>query len=107
VSTLEKSVASTPLAWERRNSTQVGPSRRGAGGSPWRRRTVATLPLETVTPSFFNSPTMCRYPQRGFFFARHTMRQMVSFGSGGRPGLWCVGPVSPDGRRCQRRIVRA
>ena len=60
VSTVKKSVAKMPLAWARRNSLQVGPERRGAGGRRWRRRTVATLVLETVTPSFFSSPTMRR-----------------------------------------------
>ena len=40
--------------------TSVGPWRRGAGGSPCRRRTVATLVLETGTPSFLSSPTMRR-----------------------------------------------
>jgi hypothetical protein len=53
VSTVKKSVARIPLAWARRNWLQVGPERRGAGGSRWRRRTVATLVLETMTPSFF------------------------------------------------------
>lgn len=27
-------------------------------GRPWRRRTLVTLPLETVIPNFFSSPAM-------------------------------------------------
>src|ERR1039458_5015144 len=37
-----------------------GPSRRGAGGRPCRRRTIATLVFDTVTPSFLSSPTIRR-----------------------------------------------
>jgi hypothetical protein len=55
---VEKSVATMPLAWAERNWAQVGPSRRGAGGRPWRRSTVPTLVFDTHTPSFFSSPTM-------------------------------------------------
>jgi hypothetical protein len=60
VSTVKKSVARMPLAWAFRNWLHVGPERRGAGESRWRRRMVATLALDTVTPSFFSSPTMRR-----------------------------------------------
>src|ERR1035437_2144096 len=65
LSTWKKSVATMPLAPSERNSLQVGPSRRGAGGSPWRRSTVATLVFDTVTPSLFSSPTMRRYAHGG------------------------------------------
>jgi hypothetical protein len=99
---VKKSVASTPLAWARRNSTQVGPSRRGAGGSLWRRRMLATLPFETVTPSSFSSPTMRRYPQRGFSLARRTMSSMSPLGAAvapdggvGKSRVW-VSPMPPD-----------
>jgi hypothetical protein len=43
VSTLKKSQAMTPPAWARRNSAQVGPVRRGAGGS-----TVAAIVAERL-----------------------------------------------------------
>ena len=56
----KKSVATMPLAWAERNSLQVGPSRRGAGPRLCRRRTVATLVFDTVTPSFLSSPTIRR-----------------------------------------------
>src|ERR1019366_9306699 len=83
VSTWKKSVATMPLAPSERNWVQVGPSRRGAGGSPWRRSTVATLVFDTVTPSFFSSPTMRRYPHRGFSRPRRKISSTVSLP---RPG---------------------
>jgi hypothetical protein len=60
VSTWKKSVATIPLAWTERNSLQVGPERRGAGGRLFRRRTVGTLVFDTATPSFLSSPTIRR-----------------------------------------------
>ena len=57
---VKKSVAKIPFAWARRNSDQLGPTRRGAGGSPLRRSTVATVVLETATPSLRSSPTIRR-----------------------------------------------
>ena len=45
MSTVKKSVATMPLAWARRNSVQVGPARRGAGGSRWRRKDVGDAGL--------------------------------------------------------------
>jgi hypothetical protein len=62
---VEEVGATMPLAPSERNWVQVGPSRRGADGSPWRRSTVATLVFDTQTPSFFSSPTMRRYPHGG------------------------------------------
>ena len=54
---VKKSVATMPLAWARRNSAQIGPARL-AGRRSLERRMFATLPFDTVTPSFFSSPTI-------------------------------------------------
>src|ERR1039458_10067683 len=78
-----------PFAWAERNWDQVGPIRRGAGGKPWRRRTEATLVFDTVTAIFLSSPTMRRYPHRGFSRARRQIRLTVSSGREGRPGPRC------------------
>jgi hypothetical protein len=51
VSTVKKSVANGPAAWARRNATQLGPPRRGAGPRPCRRRIARTEVAETTTPS--------------------------------------------------------
>src|ERR1039458_2708426 len=72
-----------PLAWAERNWVQVGPSRRGAGGRPWRRSTVATLVFDTQTPSFFSSPMMRRYPHRGVSGPAAMDANAAGEGSGG------------------------
>src|ERR1035437_2843470 len=77
------------LAWAERNWVHVGPSRRGAGGRPGRHSTVATLVIDTQTPSLFSSPTMRRYPHRGFSRPRRQIRSTVSLARPGRPGRRC------------------
>src|SRR5664279_534697 len=72
---------------------ELGPgwvSRRGAGGRPWRRSTFATLVFDTQTPSFFSSPTMRRYPHRGFSHPRRQINSTVSLARAGRPGRRCA-----------------
>jgi len=49
VSTVKKSVCEDACRLGTRNSVQLGPSRRGAGPTPWRERTLRTLVAETVT----------------------------------------------------------
>jgi len=56
VSTVKKSHASTPAAWERRNSPQDGPPRLGAGPKPLRRRMLRTEVADTFVPSLAHSP---------------------------------------------------
>ena len=58
VSTVKKSQASTPDAWVRKNSIQVGPPRRGVGRRWWRRKTLRTEDTQTPTPTFAHSPAM-------------------------------------------------
>jgi hypothetical protein len=60
VSTVKKSHASTPAAWERRNSAQVGPPRLGAGTKPCRRRMLRTEVADTFIPSLAHSPQIRR-----------------------------------------------
>jgi hypothetical protein len=56
VSTVKKSQASIVVAWDRRNSAQVGPDRRGAGSIPCRRRTAHTLEGARSMPMVASSP---------------------------------------------------
>jgi len=39
---------------------KLGPARLGAGRRPLARTTLATLPFDTLTPSFFSAPTIRR-----------------------------------------------
>jgi hypothetical protein len=55
-----------PLMWP-----MLGPPRRGAGPSRYRRRIRRTEVADTATPSWRHSPTILTYPQPGLF-----------------PGLW-------------------
>ena len=48
---MKKSSARIPCAWDRRNSAQPGPSRRGAGSIPSRLRISHTVDGATVMPS--------------------------------------------------------
>jgi len=50
----KKSQAMMPAACWVRNSLQEGPSRRGAGGKPWRRSTAQMPVAEMQTPSFLS-----------------------------------------------------
>jgi hypothetical protein len=43
--------------------------RRGAGPTPERRRSIATLVADTRIPSFPSSPLILMYPHRGFSLA--------------------------------------
>src|SRR5712671_3722435 len=61
VSTVKKSHARTPAAWERRNWVQLEPLRLGAGPRPWRRRMLRTEVADTFVPSLAHSPQIRRY----------------------------------------------
>src|ERR1700730_18509856 len=84
VSTVKKSHASTPAAWERRNWVQLGPLRLGAGPKPCRRRMLRTEVADTFVPSLAHSPQIRRYPQREFSRAS---RSTSSTSAGSRP-VW-------------------
>jgi hypothetical protein len=60
VSTVKKSTARIPRAWDLRNSLQDRPLRRGAGPRPQRRRIVRIAVADTQTPSFRSSPRILR-----------------------------------------------
>jgi len=60
VSTVKKSHAKTPAAWERRNSVQLGPLRLGAGPKSWRRRMLRTDVADTLIPTLAHSPQIRR-----------------------------------------------
>jgi hypothetical protein len=59
---VKKSSARIPCAWDRRNSAQPGPSRRGAGLMPAFLRICQTVDGATVMPSPASSPWIRRYP---------------------------------------------
>src|SRR5919106_2768991 len=98
VSTVKKSQATMPLAWAERNWRQVGPSRRGAGPRPARRRIVRIVVAETMTPKPRSSPLIRTHPQRGFSLAMRRFRDLVSESMGG--ASLCtpmfVGPLAPN-----------
>jgi hypothetical protein len=58
VSAVKKSHSSTAPAWAPRKARQDQPARRGAGGTPLRRRVVWIAVAETSWPSLRNSPQM-------------------------------------------------
>ena len=57
---VKKSSAGIPWAWDRRNSAQPGPSRRGAGSIPAPLRICQTVDGATVMPSVASSPWILR-----------------------------------------------
>ena len=63
---LKKSHARIAWAWERRNSDQVGPDRRGAGSIPAVLGISHAVDAATFTPRPASSPWILRYPQSGF-----------------------------------------
>ena len=63
---VKRSSARIPCAWDRRNSGQPGPSRRGAGLIPALLRIFQTVDGATVMPSPASSPWMRRYPHDSF-----------------------------------------
>jgi hypothetical protein len=86
VSTWEKSQASRPSAWVRRNARQEVSRARGAGRgflARMIRRTVAAL---TCWPGRVSSPCTRRYPQAGFSRASRSTRSWLSWLVLGRPG---------------------
>jgi hypothetical protein len=86
VSTVNKSHATIPSAWARRNCVQVGPVRRGAGPRPCRRSSVLIVVAPTRIPSLRNSPQILTQPQRGFSLAIRSTSATTSESIGGRPG---------------------
>src|SRR5438034_8692224 len=48
--------------------------------------TLRTVVAETATPTPFSSPTILRYPQRGFSLANRRIKAPTDESSGGRPG---------------------
>jgi len=107
VSTVRKSHAIVPTACPRRNSVQLGPSRRGAGPSRRVRKMERTEVAETVTPSLRHSPTIRTYPQRGFSLASRTTSSTTSSGRQRRSRRPARGYVQRrrTSSRCQRSSV--
>ena len=95
-----------PSAWERMNSDQVGPSRRGAGWIPARRRIVLIVVAPTLWPSPCSSPFILQTPQRGLSFAIEVIKATSSGARGGRPVFSCLKVhLRLTSSRCQRRRV--
>jgi hypothetical protein len=79
-------LARTLAACARRNTGQVSPARRGAGGMPWRRSVIRIAVAGTSWPGLRSSPSRRTYPHRRFSRARRTISACSSAASGGRPG---------------------
>ena len=106
-STVKKSRASIPCACERRNSRQVGPSRRGAGPSPFARSSVRILVAETLMPSLASSPRILMQPHRGFSRPIRRMSCRTASGIAGLPPAELRRKVHfrRTSSRCHRRSV--
>jgi hypothetical protein len=95
----EQSSARIPCAWDRRNSAQPGPSRRGAGSIPAPLRICQTVAGATAMPSPASSPWIRRQPRDWFSPAgRRTIDRTVRC-TGGRPERPC------DTRARRRRTI--
>src|SRR5258708_8364667 len=65
-SAVKKSSTRIPCAWDRRNSAQLGPPRRGARLIPALLRIRQTVDGAIVMPSPASSPWIRRYPHHSF-----------------------------------------
>jgi hypothetical protein len=74
-----------PCAWDRRNTAQPGPSRRGAGSMPAFLRICQTVDGATVMPSPASSPWMRRYPHDSFSRASRSTTDPTLRCVAGRP----------------------
>jgi hypothetical protein len=86
VSTVKKSHATIPAAWEHKNVVHDSDVRVGAGSIPAVLRIAHTVDAAMVTPSRASSPWMRRYPHVGFSRARRMIVRRVSTAVEGRPG---------------------
>ena len=93
VSTVKKSNARIAWACDLRNSVQVGPARRGAGPSPFVRRSVRIVVAETRIPSLRSSPRIRRHPHRGF--SSHPQDELSNLIGDRRPAAGRRAPVGP------------
>ncbi len=85
VSTVKRSSARIPWAWDLRNSLQVGPSRRGAGPIPFARSRDRIFVAETLMPSLASSPRILIHPHRGFSRPIRRIKSRTSSLIGGLP----------------------
>jgi len=68
--------------------------------------TLRTVVAETATPRPFSSPTILRYPQRGFSLANRRIKAPTDESSGGRPGpVLAYVQRRATSRRCQPNNV--
>jgi hypothetical protein len=96
-----------PRACDLRNSLHVGPDRRGAGPSPFARRSVRIAVAEILMPSLASSPRILRHPHLEFSLPIRRMSSRTSSSIGGLP------PAGPRRKvhfrhtssRCHRRSV--
>ena len=84
-SAVKKSSARIPCAWDRRNSAQPGPSRRGAGSIPASLRICHTVDNATMMPSPASSPWIRRYPRDSFSRASRSTTDRTVRRTSGRP----------------------
>jgi len=86
----------------RKKTRHDKPLRSGAGATPAPIRTLRTVVAEIATPTPLSSPTILRYPQRGFSLARRTINATTDGSSAGRPGRRCAyDHRRATSRRCQ------
>ena len=105
---MKKSSARIPCAWDRRNSAQPGPSRRGAGSIPALLRICQTVDGATVMPSPASSPWIRRYPHDSFSRASRSTTDRTLRCIAGRPERPRRDRRAHRRRtmsRCQRKIV--
>jgi hypothetical protein len=86
--------------WDRRNSAQPGPSRRGAGSIPALLSICQTVDGATVMPRPASSPWIRRYPQDSFSRASCRTIDRTLRCVAGRPEL-----ARRDRRACRRRTM--
>jgi len=68
--------------------------------------TLRTVVAETATPRPFSSPTILRYPQRGFSLANRRIKAPTDESSGDRPGpVLAYVQRRATSRRCQPNNV--
>ena len=90
------------LGLRTKNSRQVGPSRRGAGPSPFFRSSKRILVAETRIPSLASSPRILMQPHLGFSLPIRRMSCRTSSGIGA-----CRRPTSAGRSTCSARAPGA
>jgi hypothetical protein len=104
VSTWEKSTASRPPAWARRNVRHASPRPEGPG-TPRPRRIRRIVDAATRCPSRRSSPWTRTTPQVRFSVARRTISAVISSLTRGRPTDFGWRHFPATSRRCHRSNV--